>query len=267
MKIKIIRVHYAHSRNDEFPIIYWQTVSICSKYDMENLHLAKSYGELSAFGPDMESLTIYLRKNEKLAMAGQLDVERDILINTTNRVVKAYEDVTLPEIEGHFDVLNTLLTKHQARTIAAASRAAETERLQLLENEVTALPAVQTALAAFGLTPVVARLFAANREYDTLFREYITEKSGEQRIDVTQLRRQCTKALTQFFDALQYCAYVYEELDYMPLINELVQLNEYYNRQLNARITRRKNGKKTDEEPSIPPMDANSITNSDFLTL
>jgi hypothetical protein len=40
----------------------------------------------------------------------------------------------------------------------------------------------------------------------------------------------------------------------MPLINELVKLNEYYNRQLNARITRRKNGKKTDEEPSIPPM-------------
>jgi hypothetical protein len=261
MKIKIIRVHYALLRNDEFPVIYGQTVGICNKYDMGKFHLEKSYGELAAFGSDIESLTVYLRRNEKLAMAGLLDVERDTLINTTHRVVKAYEDVTLPEIAGHFDILNALLTKHQARTIAAASRAAETERLQLLENEVNAAPAVQAALAAFGLTPVTARLFAANREYDTLFREYITEKSEEQRIDVTQLRRQCSKALTQFFDALQYCAYAYEELDYMPLVNELVQLNEYYNRQLNARITRRKNGKKTDEEPSIPPMDANSITN------
>jgi hypothetical protein len=35
---------------------------------------------------------------------------------------------------------------------------------------------------------------------------------------------------------------------------ELEQLNRYYNRNLKARATRRKNSKKTDEEPSIPPM-------------
>jgi hypothetical protein len=258
MKVKIVRIHYANLRNNEFPVVYGQTVGICEKYDMHGLQLGKSYGELLAFRPALESLTVYLRKNGKLALAGKTDVERDILINTVNRVVKGYENTTLPEVAQHFDVLNALLNRHQTRTIADAPRAAETERLLMLENDVNANADVQAAFAAFGLTPVVARLFAANREYETRFREYIAEKGEEQHIDVVLLRRECTKALAQFFDAVQYSAYVYDNLDYMPLISELEKLNQYYNRQLNARAARRKSGKKTDEEPAIPPMEVES---------
>jgi hypothetical protein len=255
MKIKIVRIHYANLRNNEFPVVYGQTVGICEKYGMDALHLGKSYNELIAFRPALESLTVYLRKNEKLALAGKTDVERDMLINIVNRVVKGYENVTLPEVALHFDVLNALLNKHQTRTIAAAPRVAETERLLLLENDVNAGAEVQAAFAAFGLTPVVTRLFAANHEYEAQFREYIAEKSEEPNVDIVLLRRECTNALAQFFDAVQYSAYVYEELDYMPFVNELTALNQYYNRQLNARAARRKNGKKTDDEPAIPPME------------
>jgi hypothetical protein len=99
-------------------------------------------------------------------------------------------------------------------------------------------------------------LFEANREYETLFREYIAEKSEEQRIDVVGLRRDCSKTLVQFFDAVQYSAYIHDDVDYTPLINELTKLHQYYIAQLKARATRRKNGKKTDEEPPIQPMKA-----------
>ncbi|MDR1864773.1 MAG: DUF6261 family protein [Bacteroidales bacterium] len=256
MKVKIERIPYARLRNDEFPVVYGQTIGICGRYDMNGLHLGKSYGELLTFRPTLESLTVYLRKNEKLALAGKIDVERDALIGAVNRVVKGYENIDLPELAQHFDLLNALLEKHRSRTIASDSRAAETKRLQTLENEVKADAAVQGAFAAFGLTPVVARLFAANREYDELFLQYLAETSEEPQINVRQLRQECTKALTQFFDAVQYSAYEHEELDYMPLIHQLVKLNQYYNRQLNARLTRRKNGKKTDEEPAIPPMES-----------
>ncbi|MDR0844889.1 MAG: DUF6261 family protein, partial [Tannerella sp.] len=145
-----------------------------------------------------------------------------------------------------------------ALTIAKASRAAETERLLMLEADIQASPAIQDALAAFGLTRVVERLFEASREYENLFGEFIAEKGAEERIDVALLRKTCTKALTQFFDALEYSAYYHESLDYRPLINELTWLNQYYNQQLKARETRRKNGKKTDEEPPIPPMPDNA---------
>jgi hypothetical protein len=254
MKVKIERVHYASLRNDEFPTVYGQTINVCEKYDMPSLHLEKSYSELTSFRPVLESLTVYLRKNAKLAQAGKVEVERDTLTNTVTRVVKGYAYIDIPEIHSHYEVLDALLTKHNVRTIAKSSHAAETERLLVLETDVNAGQAIQDAFAAFGLTPIVRRLFEANREYEALFREYITEKSEEQRIDVSLLRRNCSKALVQFLDAVQYSAYVYDDLDYMPFINEITKLHRYYTAQLKARATRRKNGKKTEEEPPIQPM-------------
>jgi hypothetical protein len=129
MNVKIERIHYASLRNDEFPVVYGQTVNICEKYDMNSLHLGKSFGELISFRPVLESLTVYMRKNTKLAQAGKVEVERDLLINTVTWVVKGYEYTGLPGIQPHYEVLNALLTKHNARTIAKSSRAAETERL------------------------------------------------------------------------------------------------------------------------------------------
>jgi hypothetical protein len=254
MKVKIERVHYVHLRNDEFVTVYGQTIGICGKYDMNRFRLEKSCDELLSYRPGLESMSVYLRQNAKLALAAKSDVERDVLINTVNKVVKGFSAVELPEIYPHVEVLLSLLDKHQTRTIAVASRAAETERLQMFENDVNADPVLQTAFDVLGLTPVVRRLFEVNHEYDDLFRAYIAGKSEEQNINVKQLRQECCKSLTQFFDALQYSAYLYEDVDYMPLINELTLLNRYYNRQLKARTTRRNNGTKTDEEQSIPPM-------------
>ncbi|MDR2286515.1 MAG: DUF6261 family protein [Prevotellaceae bacterium] len=121
-----------------------------------------------------------------------------------------------------------------------------------VETDINASAEIQTALSNFGLRPVMNRLFAANKEYDALFREYITEKSTEEHIDVAELRKKCTKALGQFFDAVQYCAFAYEDVDYSPLINELEQLSVYYNQRLRARATRRKN-KTAGDEPVIDP--------------
>ncbi|MDR3327363.1 MAG: DUF6261 family protein, partial [Prevotellaceae bacterium] len=180
MKVKIERVRYASLRNDEFPVVYEQTVSICEKHRVESLHLEKTFSELVSFRPALESLTVHLRKNEKLARSGKVEVERDTLINGVKRVLKGYEHIDSPEIRPHFEVLDALFAKHAVQTIAAASNAAETERLLLLEAEVNAGQAIQAAFAALGLTPVVKRLFEANREYEVLFREYIGEKSEEQ---------------------------------------------------------------------------------------
>jgi hypothetical protein len=256
MKEKIERIKYAYLRVDEFTLVAIYTIDICGKYDNENLHLGKSYGELSSFRPTLESLKVNVRRNEKLTILGKLDTERGILIRCVNNVVSDFDDVDIPEISESYEILSTLLNKHKTKTISSDSRTSETERLQKLETEVNVSPAVQDAFAKFGLSAVVHRLFAANREYDTLFRAYIADESTKERIDVTELRKSCTKAMGQYFDAVQYCAFAYENIDYRPLINELKQLSAYYNQQLKARATRRKNGKITDEEPPIEPPEA-----------
>jgi hypothetical protein len=254
MNIKISRVHYSNLRLYEFATAYDQTISICEKHDINTLHLSKSYGELVAFRPIIESLKVYLRKNQKLERVGKLDNERDILINITIRVVKAYSSAVMPEINIHQRQLNALLTKHNAKTIASDSRASETERLRMLEVDINASTDIQNALSSLGLTPIIVRLFETNREYDILFKEYIAEKGAEQNIDTSLLRQNCSKSLTLFLDSVQYSAYIYEDLDYMPLINELIKLNQYYSQQLKSRATRRKNSSKTEKEQPIQPM-------------
>lgn len=253
MNVKISRPNYPALRNSEFPVVAEQTFGIVEKSNPENKHLGKSFAVLIAFRAPLNALSVFMRKNAKLEAAGKLDFERDTLINGFYKVVSGFENIDLPQIKPNFETLDALLDKHKARTIAADGRASETERLTMLEKDIAGNPAAQAAIEAFGLLPVVQRLFEANKEYDVAFREYIAEKGTEERIDVPTLRRDCTKALGQFFDAVQYCAFAHEDIDYTDLAKELNKLNEYYIAQLKARATRRKNGKNTDSEQPIPP--------------
>jgi hypothetical protein len=258
MKILIDRLHHANLRNNEFPTVYHQTLNICRKHDPEALHLEKSFAELESFAVLIDAMDVCVRRYKKLLLAGELDMERDRLSNAVYKVTKNYGNVDLPDIREHFDLLSPIVEKHRTKTVAGSTRTAETKRILMLENDVNAGgAAVAAALAAFGLTTVTVRLFAANREYDAIISAYIAEKSEAQKLNIAELRRGATKALTQFFDAVQYSAYIYEDLDYRPLVSELSELNRYYSQQLKARASRRKAGKKTIDEEPIPPMPEN----------
>jgi hypothetical protein len=251
MKVVIERIRYIWLWNNEFLQVVTYIIGICSKYDNEKLHLGKSYEELVSFRPILDAMTVSVRKNEKIANMGQLDTERYSLMKGVNEIVETFDELEIPEIHKHSGILMGLFEKHQTKTIPLATRASESERLQKLETEVNSSPEIQSAFEALGLQPVIKRLFAANKEYSNLFYEYISEKSAEEHIDIADLRKKCTKALTQYYDAVQYCAFAHEENDYQPLVNELKKLSTYYNQQLKARATRRKNGKKISEEEPI----------------
>ncbi|MDR1584167.1 MAG: hypothetical protein LBS55_13100, partial [Prevotellaceae bacterium] len=66
MKVTIGRTRYSQLRNNEFALAAIYTIYISGKYDNEALHLGKSHSELSEFRPDLESLKVYERKNEKI---------------------------------------------------------------------------------------------------------------------------------------------------------------------------------------------------------
>ncbi len=254
MKTKIVRPHYVNLRNNEYPLAAERTISIAEKYSVQEMKLGRSFGILSGFRPRLQAMKVYVRKNKKIEAAGLLDSERDTLVKAFRGVVKAQVDVELPQVKPHCALLNELLDSHKTQTIAGDGLSTETERLNNLEKDIIAGQGIQTAIAALNLQDIVARMFDANREYETLFREIIAEKSVAEHIDIPALRRECNKALGQFFDAIQYCAFEHEDIDYVGLVNEINQLNNYYRTQLKARAIRRKNGKDTDkEEPIVPP--------------
>jgi hypothetical protein len=260
MKTKITRINYGRLRNHEFILVVIYTINLCGKYDNKKLYLDKSYEELLEFRPVLESIKVYVHKNEKLNLLGVLDIERDTLITCTNNTVKSFRDIDLPDISIHYEVLAKLLSSHQTKTIASDSRTSETERLLKFEEEVMASPAIQAAFQAFNLQPIINRLFAINRQYDALFQEYIEEKGTDKRIDMVDLRKRCTKALGQYFDAVQYCAFAHEENDYQQLIDKLEQLSVYYNQQIKKRAARRKSDKKADDATIEPPTDDGNYT-------
>ncbi|MDR2886442.1 MAG: DUF6261 family protein [Bacteroidales bacterium] len=253
MKTDIIRVHYTKLWNSEFPGAVQRTISIAGKYKMDEMHLGKSYGELTAFVPQLAGMVTLVRKNEKLEEAAEIDVERDTLIRAAVNIVKAFEPVQIPWVRGMIDIVSSLFERHAAGSISAASLSSETERIGALEKDYLASEAIRTATQSFGLSPIMERLFAANREYETLFRDYIAGKSAEPRIDIPALRSACSKALGQFFDAVQYCAYQHDSIDYLPLVNELNTLNSYYRTRLKARATLRKNSRSDRGETIQPP--------------
>lgn len=255
MKIKIERPPYYDLWNIEFPLVATRTITIAKKYDTTSMHLGKSFGELSSFVPQLEAVEIFERKNAKNVQGQGFDRERDILINVARKIVNAYEPVEMPEVRPHYETLDALFAKHEAAKIASSGLTSETQKLFLLEKDVTSDPAVQEAVNVLGIRLITDRLFAVNREFDDLFHEIIAEKSALEKIDVVALRKSCTKALGQFFDAIQYCAFEHEDVDYMPLVKELQALNNYYIQQLKARATRRKSGKNTGEEEPITPPD------------
>lgn len=255
MKIKVERTRCVELKNNEFPTYAKQFIGITGKYNMKAMFLDKSYGELCSFMPQLEAMTVYVRKNEKLAIANQSENERDTLIGCFVKAVKAFEDVDLPQVRPYIETLDAFLVKHNAKTIAKDTRSSETERISKLEKDLAVNSAVQEAISASGMLRfVVDRLFEANREYDDLFREFIAEKGAEEIMNIVILRRECTKAISQFLDAVQYCAFEHEDIDYMPLVKEVGFLNNYYNQQLKARIARRNSGKDiSKEEPIEPP--------------
>jgi hypothetical protein len=254
MKIKIIRIRYGNLRNDEFVAAYKQTIDICEAHNIHVLRVEKSYGELSSLRSEIDGLKVQLRTNSLLSQMTATDFERDLLINGITRVVKSYQALDFPEITPYVKLLSPLLERHDTRTIAAAARTVETERLDKLEKEINADAALQEAFAKLNLASAVQRLFESNQQYKNLFRQYIAESGAEPTVNIVELRSRCTKALMQFFDAVEYSSYLYDDLDYAPFVAEATRLHQYYNQQLKARETRHKNGKKTSEEPPIPPM-------------
>ncbi|MDR2887504.1 MAG: DUF6261 family protein [Bacteroidales bacterium] len=253
MKQTIARVHYKDLWNSEFPNAAQRTIAIAGKYDMNEMHLGKSYGNLAVFLPQLANMIKSVGKNEKLAKANEIDRERDTLIKVSYKIVKCFKPVRIDMFANAYKAVSGMFEKHRAGSIAGASITSQSERITALEKDYNENTAVRNAAAALGIAPLLERLFAANKEYEILFRDYIADKSAEQHIDISALRSSCSKAIGMFFDSVEYCTYQHDDVDYNPLVNELNTLNNYYRTRIKTRTTLRKNNRKEKVETIPPP--------------
>ena len=250
MKIKILRLSLKSLWNSEYTIFVNQIVSIVKKYDIKELHLSKSFERITLKMKVLEKIKAQELSNTISNELQELDNERDTLFNTITNQVTAMGKLSLPSIVPQVSVLNHFLDIH-GRDIATANYNSETKRISDFLKDYEAKPEVKTAVDGLNMKLWFDQLNVVNVAFDKQFLQRSSENAATEKVDSRGIRSITDKDLIDFFDAIEFCATEYEELDYASLADDLNDLILYYRTQLKARSTRHHGGKDVGSEPPI----------------
>ncbi|MDR1169945.1 MAG: DUF6261 family protein, partial [Prevotellaceae bacterium] len=153
--------------------------------------------------------------------------------------------------------LTALFDKH-GRDIAYDRNTAETQRIYNLAEDIERTPGMLDVLVAFALMPAYNAMKEANKRFDELWQMRNRELGEVEHVDTKTIRADCIKAINVFYEGVEYWASESNDSQWAQLVAELSQLGSYYDRQIKARITRRKNraGNDDGDEPLITPQES-----------
>ena len=241
--------------NSEYPLVVNRIIDIAESHKPHTIHLGLSFDRLSAFRPQLAKIEAQERADKDSALLSELDQQRDTLYNVIYAVTKAFQSTPLADVSQHATQVMNVLKKHGSN-IAVANYTAETKRLYDLIDDINSQPEVLMSLSALSLHPLVERLNGRNREFDRLFMLRNQRQSETERVDIRTIRNECDKALAMFWSGLEFCCHEYGKEAYMPMLNEINNLNAYYKQQLAARATRRKVKHDIHKEEPIQPIES-----------
>ncbi|MFZ4456926.1 MAG: DUF6261 family protein [Bacteroidales bacterium] len=252
MTVEVSRLPLKELWNSEYTIFADQISKIITKYNIQDLHLKKSFDRVTAFLPSLAKVTAQEQSSQFSNSLKELDNERDTLINGIIAQVKTMSKLTIPALATQAAVLSRLFDKH-GRDIATAGYNAETKRINDLLADYHTKAEIKTAADTTSLTMLFDQLEVVNTRFNNLFLQRNEDDATTESVDARALRNESDKAIIAFFDAIEFCSSEYEELDYAPLANELNEVINYYKSQLKARTTRRGNSGNVSGEKPIEP--------------
>jgi hypothetical protein len=160
--------------------------------------------------------------------------------------------VSIPGFEEASKKLTALFDKH-GRDIASDRNTAETQRIYNLVKDIERTPEMLNILSTLALTPVYNAMKEANTRFDELWQLRNKELSEVEHVDTKTIRADCVKAIHAFYEGIEYWDSESKNPQWEQLIAELSELGSYYDQQIKARITRRKNKENSNDEPMIKP--------------
>jgi len=250
MKSKIKRVRSVRLLNSEYPLFVSQILAIFQKYDLTLLHLKKAFEKLLALWPMVAKIKEQDISNALSNLLQELDAERDTLINAIFANVKTAGKLTLASLPPHVAVMKRFL-KTLGSDIAKANYRSSTKLTNDLLADYDAKPDVQTAVEALSLKIYFDHLRTVNNRFAELYLQRNEDDAFVEKVDTRAIRMETDKALTDLFDAFEFCSGEYEELDYQTLAKELNELTGKCKSDLKARATRAKEGKNVSMEEPI----------------
>jgi hypothetical protein len=240
----------------EFTIVAPHIVSITEKYSVVPVLLGRRFDALKSFLPELDKIEAQERRWRDAKTLNNCERSRDAYVNTLVRTEKTYSRTLIPGYEEASEKLTALFDKH-GRDIAADRNTAETQRIYNLVEDIERTPGMTDVLATFALIPAYNAMKEANARFDELWRLRNKELSEEEHVDSKLIRSDCVKAIHAFYEGVEYWASESDDVQWTQLIAELSRLGSYYDRQIKARETRRKNkDNNSDDEPLIVPQES-----------
>jgi hypothetical protein len=249
---KIDRFKFQSLSNVEFTIVVPHIVSIAEKYPVVFRQLGKRFEAVKLFLPRLDRIEAQERKWGEAKTLNEHEHSRDAYVNTLIRTERTYSRVVIPGFENASAKLTALFDKH-GRDIADDRNTAETQRIYNLIEDVERTPGLLDAIAALALTPAYNAMKDANANFDRLWQQRNKELSEVEHVDSKTVRADCVRAINDFYDGIEYWASESNDVQWTQLIAEISQLGNYYDQQIKARLTRRKNKENVDNEPLIQP--------------
>jgi hypothetical protein len=250
--IHIVKFKFPGLWNSEYPLVVNRLIDIVSAHNPQTLRLQHSFERLAAYRPMLLKIETQERANRDSVLLSELDQERDILFRIILGVAKEFKRTPIASVSEHGVRILAAMKKH-GYDIPAANYTAETKRLYDLIANFERQPDVMASLAALSLQPLFERMGEANAEFDRLFMHRHQQQSEADRVDVRAIRLECDKAITLFWNAIEYNMAEYGEAEYSALVTSINRLNVYYKQQLAARATRRKAKENVSGEKPISP--------------
>jgi hypothetical protein len=249
---RIEKFHFQSLSNVEFTLLVPYIIVIADRYLIVSRQLGKRLDALKAFLPELDRIEAQERGwRDAKALDGN-ERARDAYVNTLIRTERTYSRVTVPEYGEASKKLTALFDKH-GRDIADDRNTAETQRIYNLVEDIERTPGMLDALAVFALIPVYSAMKEANALFDELWQRRNKDLSEVEHVDSKAIRSACVKAINALYEGIEYWAAESDDPAWSQLITELSQLGSYYDRQIKARITRRKNRENNEKEPLIEP--------------
>jgi hypothetical protein len=249
---RIERFHFQSLSNVEFTLLVPHIVTVAEKYPVVPQRLEKRLDALKAFLPELDRMEVQERRWRDAKTLDENERSRDAYLNTLIRTERTYSRVTFPEYEEASIKLTALFDKH-GRDIAEDRNTAETQRIYNLVKDIERTPGMLDAMAVFALIPVYGAMKEANAHYDELWQRRNSELGEVGHVDSKAIRSACVKAINALYEGIEYWAAESDDPAWSQLVTELSLMGDYYDRQIKARITRRKNKENTEKEPLIEP--------------
>ena len=252
MMTRIVKFRFQGLWNSEYPLVVFRLLETVERHNPHAIHLGFAYDRLTAFRPQLESITVQERAEKESARLSELDQQRDTLFNVIYSAAKAFQRAPMGEVSDHAHRVVTTFKKH-GKNIPASNYTAETKRLFDLAADVEAQPDVKASLEALSLWSLFGQMNDMNREFEALFMEQKFRRGEETRVDTRTVRLECDKAITFLWNAIEMSVAQHGAEQYETLINTINALNSYYKMKLTARATRRKAKQAVEKEEPIEP--------------